>query len=180
MRLVASRERRLEGIARDWCRGREAGSGQKRLYPRDPDLVGRVVRDRATVARRLEERLPGLRIARGQQGGTSPAEDPGLLPGDRRERRAELLGVVQADRRDNRQGRRRDVGRIEPSSQSDLEEREVEPAPGECDEGGGRERFEIGHRDLRGVVRGAQHRLERGVELLVGQVGFADPDALAD
>ena len=53
-------------------------------------------------------------------------DDPGLFAGDRGERVAELLRVVEADAGDDRHDGQADVGRIEPAAESDFQHGRVD------------------------------------------------------
>src|SRR5262249_13055588 len=71
-------------------------------------------------------------------------DDPRLLPRDLLDRVAEDLGVIQADRGDDRHQRREDVGAIEPAAEADLDHGDVDLAFGEVEESERRRHLEEG------------------------------------
>ena len=71
-------------------------------------------------------------------------DDAGLFAGDRRQRVAELLRVVEADAGDDRDQRLADVGRIEPAAQSHFQHGRVQPALGKPQQGQRRDDLKVG------------------------------------
>src|SRR6185369_17060536 len=71
-------------------------------------------------------------------------DDRGLLAGDVDDRRAEPVRVVEVDVRDRRDAAVPGMGRIEPSAEADLDEREVDALLGEPAEDDGGQKLELG------------------------------------
>ena len=103
--------------------------------------------------------------------GPTRLHDPRLLGGDRGERVAELVGVLEFDRRHAGDGRIDDVGRVEASPETHLEHDAVELRLGEEQERGGGGDIEEGRR-ARGILvaqrddvraQSLERRGERGV-----------------
>ena len=73
------------------------------------------------------------------------AQDAGLLVGDLGECRAQLLGMIHRDRRDDRKRRPiDDVGRIEPTAEPHLEQKHIGRLLGKCEERRRRRDLELG------------------------------------
>ena len=107
---------------------------------------------------------------------------PAFSRGDRRNRAPKIIGVIVADRRDDRRGRIvDDVGGVETAAEPDLEQQHVGGALGEQHEGGcGRD---LEHRDRpAGIgILAAAERFDQ--PLLVDEAPAADlsePDALVE
>ena len=111
----------------------------------------------------------------GQDGDTG-LDDPGLFHGDRLERVAQHVLVVEADRRDHRQRGRHDVGRVEAAAKAGLEHGDADLRVGERERAQGERRLEEGAtragrhgRNAREALRDCRGRGRAAV----------DPDALA-
>ncbi len=84
--------------------------------------------------------------------GHAGTQNAGLLECDLCQRRSELLGVVERDRRDDRQLRPVDhVGRVEPAAEANLEQQHIGRILGEREKG--RSRCDLELRDVVGTVR---------------------------
>ena len=110
-----------------------------------------------SAAARNTRSASGRRLA--TSAGRPAPEDAGLLRGDGLDRGAQILDVVERDRRHDRDGSGSDVRRVEPASQSDLEDRQIERPPGENPERRGGHRLEVGQRHL--PARGPPRRRPR-------------------
>ena len=85
------------------------------------------------------------RLARGAgDGAIAPLDDRRLLAGDRRDRRAQPVGVVEIDVRDGRDAAIPGVGRVEPAAEAHLHERDVEIGLREMTEHDRRQQLELG------------------------------------
>ena len=106
-----------------------------------------------------------------QHDGRSRMRDRELLGGDLVARVAEDVGVLEADVRQQDDGRVEDVRRVEAAAEPGLDDGGVDFALGEVCERGGRERLELRRGDgLRGGAHARDRSLERvrvGVEALV-------------
>ena len=71
---------------------------------------------------------PSLRSCAAEHRDRAGLDDPGLVPGDLESRRAQVLGVVQADRRDHRDVAVDDVGGVPGAAEPDLDD--PRPPPG--------------------------------------------------
>ena len=92
-------------------------------------------------------------------------DDPGLLSRDRRQRVAEKLGVIHADRRDHGRERRIDhVGGVETPAEADFQQQHIRRMlreQAECRRG-----FDFENGDRRARI-GALAGFERGVEFVI-------------
>ena len=175
-----SRQRRRHGRAgvADLVLADERGQGQVQ------EALGALEHHAAVLLERLEvlaphrqrrhhlarprlDRLQGLGRLHGDDAGGAGLEDARLLARNLGHGGAELVGVVEGDRRDDAQRRPGDdIGGVEPPAETDLEDHGVGGGLGEGQEGGGGGDLEERHR-IAGV-----DALDGGEPL--HQLGFAD------
>ena len=115
---------------------RPAAQGQQ--LAADRDLAGerpRTPGPRAAAShpprRAPQEHLGGLGRLLGQDGDRAGLDDPGLLPGDRRDVVTEEALVVERDRRDHGDLGVDDVGRVPGAAHADLDDGHVDRRVGE-------------------------------------------------
>ena len=158
-------ERQVRGLVRAEHAARElaavveaeAQAVLARAHVARGDLLERGV-DRDRLRR---ERAPGLGRERAVQRGCAGAEDAGLLARDRLERLAQLVGVLELDRGDDRDARVDGVGRVEPAAEPDLDRSDLDPRGAEQvqrERGGGVE-------EARTQLRVGAQPLDRGPDL---------------
>ena len=82
--------------------------------------------------------------ARAGHGQVAALDDRRLLAGDRRDRVAQAVGVVEVDVGDHRDAAVPGMRRVQPAAEPDLDERDVRPDLGEAGEDDGREELELG------------------------------------
>ena len=115
-------------------------------------------------------RLPGQnrdRVGRDEVFGLF-GDDAGLLGRDLADGVTQVVGMIQADRRDDRDGGIDDVGRVPPPTEAHLDDRDVDRGVGE---GGERHRgddFELAHRRPAGLVGLLVDELDERFDLAVG------------
>ena len=90
-------------------------------------------------------------------------DDAGFLTGDIRERVAEVLLMIEVDRRDGGHDGLNDIGRVEPSAQANLDDAELDAGVTKQVERHRRRRFEEGRLSRERVLR--DHRLDRGLHV---------------
>ena len=95
-----------------------------------------------------------------------------LLRCDLLARRPEDVGVLEGDVGEDDDGRAQDVGRVVPSSEPRLDNRDLDARRGELGEGGRRQRLELRRLDR---LRLPAHAIERGLEI---GIPTADADPL--
>ena len=114
--------------------------------------------------------------------GTSRLMIPAFSRGDRRQRVAEKLGVIHADRRDHGRQRRIDhIGGVEPAAEADFEQHHIGRMLREQTKR--RRGFDFENGDRRARI-GALAMLERGVEFVIADenaaAGAAEAKAFVD
>src|SRR5262249_35409888 len=85
--------------------------------------------------------------------------------------------VIERDRGDDGEPRRRDVGRVETPSQTHLENGEVQRPLGKEEKRGGRQGFEVSEGNLRGAIHRLEHAGERRIELFLRRVLFFERES---
>ena len=113
----------------------------------------------------------------GGEGGDAPAEDPRLLPGHVLQGRAQDLEVVVADVGDHGEDGLCGVGGVQAPPQAHLEDGELNPLPGEVEEGEGGGGLKEARLQALGV--GTELRQKRE-ELLLGDRPSLNLDALPE
>src|SRR5258705_12875110 len=105
---------------------RERGAGRTDLEVVDPGLLGAGAnRARADLARRRGEPARDLRRRLTDHCRHVSLEDARLFTGDRLERRAEVLGVIEPDRRHPCRSWKHHVRRIESSTEAGLDQSHI-------------------------------------------------------
>ena len=112
------------------------GVGSECFCENDFHRLGRLLSDDGD---RAEVGLGGDRIL------GVPLDDAGLLRGDLGDGVAEVVGVVDADRRDDRDGCVDDVGGVPPAAEADLDDGDVDRRVGERGERHGGDDLELAH-----------------------------------
>ena len=94
-------------------------------------------------------------------------DDPALVPGDLRQRRAQIFCVLQSDPGDDGRLRRIDhIGRIKGSSQADLQDDEITLLLREPDHADRRDQLELGRMVLHGLRQVPDTRSDAGQGVL--------------
>ncbi len=108
-------------------------------------------------------------------------DDGGLLPGDRRDRRPEAVHVVEVDVRHDGHAAVPGVRRVEPATQPDLHEGDIELGLGEMPEDDRGQELELGRVAVasRDLVRDRHDRLDVAGEVIRGDGPAVDGDPLA-
>ena len=129
--------------------------------------------------------LVGLRVLGEGDEGSVGAEDAGFFAGDFADGVAEVVLVIKGDVGDDREQGLDDVGSVEAASEAHFEDGDADFLLAEVEEGQGGEGFEeawmvreggFGDETAGGVV---DVEVEAG-EVVVGDGGAVDPDALVD
>src|SRR5262249_55642463 len=178
-RLMPTQEWRHQFVGSLRCLEPKASPLERGFIDLELNLRLHLVKEGARVTRRIPKRAESPFEAALHEGRLAATKDSCLFAGDRLDRRAELLGVVEGDRGDDGELGRGDVGRVEATAQSDFENSEVEPLLGEEKKGGRRHDLEVRRGDLRGAIRAAKDARERFIELRLRDVFFLQPDPLA-
>lgn len=129
-------------------------------------LIGLMLEDGACLRHRLTH-----------DHGDAGLDDAGLLTRDLRQRVAEEARVVEADVGDDAQQRTDDVGAVEPSAESHLDDGDIDLLLLEIEEGHGR--GELEERGMEGLEEGALLLYEVD-DALAGDGLAVDADALAE
>ena len=155
---------RVEHARAGAARRRRSRADGRRRRP-TVDAVARRVRDRRESSSARRARARPRSMAAAASGSSAPdddrharLDDAGLLERDLAQRRAEILLVVEGDRRDRRRrSGDSDVGRVEPAAEADLEHGDVDAgAPEQLERDRGRHLEERRLHVERAVARAAR------------------------
>ena len=122
-----------------------------KLHERPPRSIASTGAGAASIE--VDADPAGARPEHGQRGpgrtghrAVTATDDRGLLAGDRGNRRAQPLGVVEIDVRDRGDAAVPRVRRVEAAAEADLDDGEVDRLAGEPGEGERRDQLELGRR----------------------------------
>ena len=115
------------------------------------------------IAARLPEDVEHARIVVRRQHDRAAMDDARFLAGDLANGRAEVLGVIETDRSDERGERADHVRRVETAAHADFEHHHLALRIGEGDEGEEGQSFEVRRHDA-GAIGGGAQLLDRNLE----------------
>jgi hypothetical protein len=151
----------------------------------DARLGGRLDERRGAFAGHAAHDVHGARGQRACHHGHAGLDDPGLLEGNPGERGAQMLLVIESDRRDGAGHGGNDVGGVKAAAQPHFDDRDFDGRPPEELEGDGRRGLEEGRQDAQRAVRDQavgqiEHFVGHGVEGRRVHRAVADHEPLGD